>query len=368
MRCLLYLLLLFPGWCVAQITITGKVTNAHTQKPITGASVFLSNATVGDRSNGEGDFRLEQVRPGKYELVVTVIGYEALHQNITVEDKNITLPEIKLVPKTTELKEVTVMPNKDWEMYYAMFKREFLGESDVAKQCKILNPDVIDLAYDNKSRQLTASSADFIEIENKALGYKVKYLLSKFIKDNKTGWMYFEGSTLYNPMNGSDRQQRKWLKNRKEVYNGSSMHFLRAVLSNAISENGFVVMRLIRKPNPAYKPGSLVEKYVQTLINAPLKTEEFTSATDKRGTFALNFSDCLYITYTKRKDRHPDRSLYKPLNAPDYETSIASFNDEYPLFDYNGVVENPASLAFEGYWGKSRLAEMLPVDYMPDKK
>ncbi|RFZ91761.1 carboxypeptidase-like regulatory domain-containing protein [Mucilaginibacter conchicola] len=367
MKPFLFLLMLFPGWCFAQININGKVSDGVTQKPVADASVFLSNATVGDKSNAEGLFKLQQVRPGKYELVVTVVGYETYRQNVAVENKNIELQNIMLVPKTTQLKEVTIMPNKDWEMYYAMFKREFLGESEVAKQCKILNPDVVDLEYDKKARQLTASSADFIEVENKVLGYKVKYLLNKFIKDNKTGWTYFEGSTLYEPMTGSDRQQRKWLKKRREVFDGSNMHFLRAVLSNTVKESGFEVMRLIRKPNPAYQPGSLKDKYIQTLVNQPLKTEEFTSITDKRGTFALNFNDCLYVMYTKRNDLQPDRSLQKPLTAPNYETSIASFTDEYPLFDYNGVIENPASLIFEGHWGKNRVAEMLPVDYMPEQ-
>ncbi|QXV65527.1 carboxypeptidase-like regulatory domain-containing protein [Mucilaginibacter sp. 21P] len=359
----LFLMALVPACCFGQINISGTISDALSNKPLPSASVFLSNATIGDRSDADGRFKLKRVPPGKYELVVTIVGYEQYHQNIIVENKDIDLPEIKLISKTLLLKEVTVMPNKDWEMYYAIFKKEFLGESAIAKQCKIKNPDVIDLAYDKNTRTLSASSSDFIEIENKALGYKMKYLLTKFVKDNSKGWLYFEGSALYEPSNGSESQQRKWMRARKDAYEGSTMHFLRSVISNTVAENGFIAMRLIRKPNPAYRPGSLVDRYLQTLVNSPLKANDYTSLTDRKGTFAIKFDNCLYVMYTKRKDISSD--VYKTLDMPNYQTSIASFGDDYPLFDCNGIIENPATVTFEGYWGTARVAEMLPVDYKP---
>jgi hypothetical protein len=366
MKRLLLIIFLLPFTCFAQITITGKLTNVTDKIAVADASVFLSNATVGNKSAVDGTFILRNVKPGQYDLVVTVLGYETYHQTVMAGGENLSLPNIKLSPKTNQLKEVVIKPDPDWEWKYDTFKREFLGSSELAKECVILNPEIVDLEYDKAGRTLTASSYDFLDIENKALGYKVKYLLSKFIKNSKLGLVYFEGSALFENMKGTSRQQRRWLKNRLTAYKGSSMHFLRTTVSDNIEGNGFKVLRLIRKPNPGYN--GLNDKYFQTLVNSPLKVNDYAFTTDTKGVFALKFTDCLYLMYTKKRDNSPESKVIQSLAMPNYLTTILSFEETYTLFDSNGVILNPASINFEGNWGKSRLAEMLPVDYSPEEK
>jgi hypothetical protein len=366
MKRLLLFISLLPLTCFAQITITGKLTNATDKRSVADASVFLSNATVGNKSATDGTFILRHVKPGQYELVVTVLGFETYRQMVMAAGDNLILPDIQLTPKTNQLKEVVIKPDPDWEWKYDVFKREFLGSSELAKECKILNPEMVDLEYDKATRTLTGSSYDFLEVENKALGYKVKYLLSKFTKNNKSGLLYFEGSTLFEDMKGTPKQHRRWLKNRRIAYEGSSMHFLRAVVGDNVEGNGFKILRLIRKPNPGYN--GFNDKYFQTLVNVPLKTIEYTSITDVKGMFALKFTDCLYLMYTKKRDNSPDNKVIQSLTMPNYLTTILSFEEPYTLFDSNGVIQNPASINFEGNWGKSRVAEMLPVDYSPEEK
>ncbi|MES2063162.1 MAG: carboxypeptidase-like regulatory domain-containing protein [Bacteroidota bacterium] len=366
-RIFLLLVFLLPLTCLAQITtITGKLTNATDKSAVADASVFLSNATVGNKSANDGAFILRNVKPGQYELVVTVLGYETYRQTVMAGNENLSLPDITLIPKTNELKEVVIKPDPDWERNYDTFKQEFLGSSALAKECKILNPEMVDLEYDYAARTLNGSSYDFLEIENKALGYKVKYLLSKFTKNYKSGVLYFEGSALFEDMKGTPKQRRRWLKNRMIAYEGSSMHFLRSVVGNNTEANGFKVLRLIRKPNPGYT--GFNDKYIQTLVNIPLKTTEYTSITDVKGVFALKFTDCLYLMYTKKRDASPDNHVVQSLTMPNYLTTILSFAGPYALFDSNGVILNLASVNIEGNWGKSRMAEMLPVDYSPGEK
>ena len=155
---------------------------------------------------------------------------------------------------------------------YDMFKSLFLGYSPYTDQCKILNPDVINIDYDKSTRTLTATSSDFIEIENRALGYKIKYLLSSFSNDEKERMLYFEGSALFEELKGTKHQERAWQKNRLDVYKGSSMHFLRSLVSNDIYEQGFKVLRLVRKINPDYYAGG--SKYKETLYTAPLTVND----------------------------------------------------------------------------------------------
>ncbi|RYU90575.1 carboxypeptidase-like regulatory domain-containing protein [Mucilaginibacter terrigena] len=366
MKRFLLMLLFTPFACFAQISISGKIINGTDKSPVADASVFLSNATVGNKSAGDGTFILRNVKPGQYELVVTVIGYETYRQAVLAAGGSISLPDIKLIPKTLVLKEVNIMPDPNWERNYDAFKQEFLGTSSIALKCVILNPGMVDLEYDKSTRTLTGSSYDFLEIDNKALGYHIKYLLTKFLKDGKINLVYYEGSALFQEMKGSAKEKARWKKNRKQVYEGSSMQFLRAIVGNNMPNYGFKVLRLIRKPNPAYT--GLNDKYIQTLVNVPLEVTDFTKLTDNRGIFALKFPDCLYVMYTKKRDDDRYNSTYRPLNMPNYLTTILSFVEPYTLFDTNGVIINPAAVTFEGNWGKSRVAEMLPVDYTPEEK
>jgi len=363
MKYLLIIALFFPLACFPQTKITGRVLNQSDKTPLANASVFLSNATIGTKTGDDGSFSLNTVRGGQYELVVTMIGHETYRKEIMLTTVNINLPDILIASKTTQLSEVKVGASTDWERNYQAFLKDFLGSSSLALQCKILNPEMLNLDYDRAKRTLTASSYDFLEIENQALGYKIKYLLTRFIKDSKSNFLYFEGSALFENMEGSAAKKKRWQKKRNEVYAGSSMHFLRSVIANDMENNHFKVLRLIRKKAPDYN--GFNNKYNQTLVTTPLKTEDFVRLTDNKGLFALTFPDCLYIMYTKKKDRQNKLGINRPADAPDYATSIVTFDEPYGFFDNNGIITNPTAILFEGNWGNSRMAELLPVDFEP---
>jgi hypothetical protein len=99
-----------------------------------------------------------------------------------------------------------------------MFKRLFFGNSDYAPECKILNPQIIDLDNDATTKRLTASSNDFIEIENNALGYKIKYLLYEFLWDPNKQSLSYHGAVWFTNMEGSPSQKKRWGKNRQNTY------------------------------------------------------------------------------------------------------------------------------------------------------
>jgi hypothetical protein len=327
---LFLLLLLLPSICLAQLKITGKVINMTDTKPVPNASVFLNNAQVGNKTADDGTFTLSNVKPGKYDFIISVVGYETYTYSVQVNNTNVDLGTISIIPKTFQLNEVKIRPDPNRERYYAIFRRQFLGMSENAEQCKILNSDVLDFDYDESTFVLKASS---------------------------------EGMSTFENMKGSEKQQRKWNKRRQETYLGSPMHFYRSLIKDSLTGENFVVMRLIRKPNPNYKGGPN-NKYLQTLVNKPLERAEFFKTTDQVGIFAVGYTDCLYIMYTK-KGQDPSNNVYKPLNMPNNATTIASFDEPNAFFDSNGIVISPHAIIYEGDWGLSRVAEMLPVDYEP---
>lgn len=154
------------------------------------------------------------------------------------------------------------------------------------------------------------------------------------------------------------------------AYQGSSMHFLRSVITDETEKEGFKVLRLTRTLNPDYKEGRLGPnnfKYKQSLyMKPPLTPADFASRTDQPGLFAIGFIDCLYVIYTKKREV-TDLSIYHPIEVPNYPVTILSFDEPHVFFDSNGIIANPQSIIFEGDWGKSRMAELLPVDYEPEK-
>jgi hypothetical protein len=394
---------LLPIFCFSQSKIIGKILNQLNTRPVTDASVFLSNTSIGTRTLDNGSFELQNVKSGNYELVISIVGFETYSISIDVNKSVISLPDILIFPKTIGLKEVTIKPHDDPDRakYYEWFKNEFLGVSAIANECKILNPDILDFNYDDTKKSLTVSSSDYLIIKNEVLGYRIKYLLTNFLLQNESlseKKVYFEGKTLFESMKGSPSDQRHWDRNRQKAYEPSLMHFLRAALANSIDEDGFRVQQLAFYNNPDRPEDSIINKkitYYKTLrdkkvwqrdslsywikksklpkishkINPdPLSSKEFIKATDVRGQFALGCeNDELYIAYSKnRKFQITDNPQYLN-NAENTETSLLHFNSPYAFFYNNGVIANPYSVTLYGVWGRNRVAELLPVDYVDTK-
>jgi len=392
LRIFILFIFLLPISCFAQYTISGRVLNQADTKPVANASVFLSNASVGSKTADDGTFTLIGAKPGKYELLISIIGFDTYTQNIIV-DNNIKLPDITIFPKAIALNEVKIKPDDKRDDYYEQFKNEFLGTSELAKQCKILNPEILDLAYDDVTSTLTASSSDFLEIENDALGYKLNYLLTNFAFNDKDRVINYQGYALFQEMKGTPTEERLWQKKRQEVYEGSSMHFLRSALSNRIEEEGFRVLQLALHPNPERPPEILIaanikyykelqsgshsrdsltywekkEKLIpffQTLMHSPLNKEDIIKPAKQQGVYLLSYKgDALHITYNKNH-RFPQKPQVDHLDNPgNTSTTIVSFNSAGALFDANGGILNPGDVAFTGVWIRSRIAELLPLDY-----
>ncbi len=389
------ILLLLPFVLLAQSgTITGKVTHMNTRAPLGKASVFLSNSSYGTITNDDGTFTLTGVKPGQYELVVSMIGFDDFNQTVMVGKEPIKI-DAQILPKTTQLHEVVITTPANWKKNYDMFIRQFLGESENAKKCKVLNPHAVNLIYHKAKQTLEAWSDDFIEIENRALGYKVKFMLKSFTSDGINEIISWEGKVLYTELPASASQKKLWEAKRNDIYYGSNMHFFRSVLNAKMNEEGFLVMMLIRKPNTARPDQNLIlkkidqytkaepytratidsanhwknlynlPKYNETLIRQPLKETDIARATDQPGVYALFFPNYLYVMYTKKRENMDFKDIYHPLDMPNYETSVITLYKPYALFDMNGSIISSQSTLFEGTWSKNKVAELLPIDYVP---
>lgn len=365
----LLLLFLLPLTGFAQFVITGKVINSNDKTPVADASVFLNNASVGTKTDKDGTFTLTGVRQGQYDLVVSILGYEASHQDIIV-NSDLKLPVIELAPKVMMLQEVRIKPKSDWAKDYERFKSLFFGSSDFAGKCKIVNkglPDILNLDYDPRAGIFTASSNDYLEIENRALGYKIRYLLTKLVSNRRTGINYYEGTSAFEDLKGSESEMRKWKKNRLAAYQGSTMHFLRAAITNTVTYEGFKVLRVIGKNDTTRK--SMFSRGASILVNTPLNVTDFLRQTDVEGEYALAFKDRLYVMYNKKRSHLGNNPTAEWASSKQWDDALITtlyFNEPYTYFDNNGIIINPTSVTFDGNWAQRLVADLLPVDYVPD--
>jgi hypothetical protein len=386
---LLYLSIILPGILLAQTgTITGKITRADTKAPIAGVSVFLSNATVGTTTANDGSYTLSGIRPGQYDLIATSVGYADFQQAVLVGKTPLNING-ELKPQVLQLRDVIVTTAADWKRNYAMFLKEFFGTSAYAKQCKIANPHDLTFIYKKSRRTLEAYSYDFIDIENKALGYKIRFLLKDFKSDKINNIISWQGRILYQELPGSASQKLKWEQRRQDIYYGSNLHFFRSLANGNFDKDGFQIRILNRQHNPLRPDEELIQrkiekfqgvnadslnrwvalynlsKYKEYLYREPLRPQQIIQQTAEPGLYAISFPNYLYVTYNKKREMQDFKDLYRPLDMPNYETSIITLYKPYALFDSNGSVVSSQSTLFEGTWSKNKIAELLPVDFMP---
>lgn len=102
----------------------------------------------------------------------------------------------------------------------------------------------------------------------------------------------------------------------------------------------------------------------ENVMRPPLKAADVLRRTPQEGLFAVTFPNYLYVTYVKKREETYFKDVYRPLDMPNYETSVVTLYSPYFVFDMNGTVVSDSPL-FEGTWSKAKLADMLPVDYEP---
>jgi TonB-dependent receptor len=80
--------------------ITGRITDADTKEYLPGANVVLKGTRFGDATDKVGMYKISNVPPGTYDLVVTYIGYVDQTISITVGDNGKTIKQDVAISQT----------------------------------------------------------------------------------------------------------------------------------------------------------------------------------------------------------------------------------------------------------------------------
>lgn len=420
MKCIsLLLIVCVPLLTFCQQKISGKVVSEKGEA-LEGASVFITNTSIGDNTNAKGEFELNKVPNGNVEIVVSFIGYKVTSVEIPAAAHNKRYL-IMLQPQSKDLSTVMIgnYDKRGWKKWGNTFIAAFIGTSSYAKQCKIINTDAILFTFNKKTNKLQAYASAPLLVENKSLGYNISVTMVDFLYDLSTKNVDYQIYSLFTEMHGTDDQELEWKKNRADAYSLSLMHFMRALYARNFKNEGFQVREIERSQNPEKQRvqalyinsfskikdslvseqmkeeavNKLIEKnlskdslpYYRSVLEQDDRTgnlhlellsfKDIASQTDG-GTVVFNFNDYLQITYIKTKEP-PEYAAYKNGLYPDINASIPTSQRLYPTTELtltqsipleineNGYFNN-IDLFIQGFWGWwEKMATKLPYEYEP---
>jgi len=79
-------------------TLTGKVVDSITRKPIRFAIILVLGAQTGAQTNDSGRFEIIKIQPGEYAVRVRMAGYVPLERQVRLDPGEQSLGTIRLVP------------------------------------------------------------------------------------------------------------------------------------------------------------------------------------------------------------------------------------------------------------------------------
>ena len=346
---------------------------------------------------------------GKFQLIASSLNYENSITTFEYPGKSDPL-SIVMMPTEHTLQEVIVEPyDKDgWKKWGNYFKTLFIGNFSLIKNCKLLNPDAVKFRLNSKKNILRAFAHEKLVFENKSLGYRIQYLLTRFELDfTNTTFKYIGYPLFENMVPKNQAEKKKWDSARVTIYRGSLRHFLRSIYTNQLMQEGFEVRAIktitaeekerVSEINKLYdqmqeaglQPRLRLQKdsldYYQKIRLLPDSANQIILTTllpreslvlDSKGapetveTIVLQFPGALHISYLHKRVPYDYTSTLLKISDKDMISSRIEllYGKEIRIYK-NGNYFNGENLIIEGYWSWSeKLSTLLPSDYWPETK
>jgi hypothetical protein len=311
--------------------ITGTILDGTVDKPIPYAIVYINGSFVAAYSDIEGHFQLDVTGYSSMPLIISALGYNTLTITEIPIGKKLL---IYLEPKVFELNEIVVSakPNKKARAKnIKFFKSVFLGETYNAKRCEILNEDDIQLQITSNGDTLKVFASNPIIVKNNALGYTVTYFLDYFKYCFSDKLLKMRGNVLFKEDLSSKKSDNQMFEKRRiRAYNGSRMHFFRALYNRTLFEEGFRIDDIME-----------VVDYNNIGLSNIVNTE-----------------DQAKLLICRKKLPYGYKVLFVSNHLP---SALVMVND-FVVFKKNGFFDGN-SVIWEGEMAKQRIGDLLPYEY-----
>jgi len=335
-------------------TLSGRVIDDSTSAPLANVNIYIANSTLGANTNENGIFEIRNIPLGNYDVVASRIGYLFFTVRTSLRDAHKREIEIRLKPTNVEMTEVVVSaPDPtEWKKDLAKFTELFLGTTQNAKECRIMNPEVLDFKTEGDDI-FEATARRSLEIENLAIGYHLTFLLKSFRKEGDI--MTFEGLPKFTKLKPtSPKIADEWKENRMRAFRGSMRHFLMSLFRRELNKDGYSVFHLdyLGVGNVSSDRKLLVENEI--LFDSPTATMK-----------TLRFSGFLEVEYWREVE-----SGYNLLQKSGTTGQVSWFTLNYLAVGIteSGFINEAFPTKVYGYWSWRRVGDMLPLDFEPEKE
>ena len=346
----LLLALLGTAAAAQPATVRGVVRDAG-GAALPGASVYLSGTTRGAAADAEGRFEIAGVPAGAYRLVGSLVGYEPDVREVRLAAGARAVLDLRLAGATAALGDVRVEAPADrrWQKRLAWFTEALLGESANAAETTILNAHVLDFRL--RWGTLRATAAAPLEIENRALGYRLVYDLHAF--SASAAHVSYDGDERFEALvPASPAEAARWAAARERAYRGSDRHLFRALLAGREREEGFTLT--LTRDDPFYGvPGG--PRPARGVMRA-----------DTAGWGTLRVSGRLGVVFQEDEDPAYLGSEWfrEPrVRADRVQRSSIRVERGRVRIDPQGTPEDPFAVVASGYLAFERLADLVPEEY-----
>lgn len=384
-----------------QNAISGTVLDSLTRQPVPFTNVFFANTSFGTMTDEKGNFNLQNFASGKYDLIISFVGYKTVSRPLAFSDQPQTIT-IYLRPEVIQLNEVVINPNfKQKESDMKLFIDLFIGQNRNSADCKLVNQKEVVAYIDEDLHSLFAFSHKPIEIKNEALGYRLFYELENFEVNFETLTQSYAGYPRFEELTSKKlSQQRRWADERKRAYEGSFVHLIHC-LRKGIVKGPFELREFYRVPNPKRLPEEYLKpklnywrdkffnnrgttpaqnkinsdsmQYYKKLYDVPplldslgklfLRPEQLLDETREHFTY----TGFLYVIYTGEAEEPAYVNFYGTNHGNEQHSVLHFKNKGVAIYD-NGYYEPLADVFFDGYmmWS-DRISNLLPREYTRGK-
>jgi hypothetical protein len=350
-------LIFFLQLCIVgygQLNISGRILSDQSGEPLSQASVYINNSTIGTTTGPDGSFLLSNIRPGNYDIVVSFVSFEILVHSVVLADKDLKF-EFRLSPKAQQMRNILVMSDEKRKQMMELFRQLFLGVTTAGERCKIQNEAEILFEPGKGKNDIYAFAETPLIVINNELGYRISFDLQEFYLDQTTGRTFFYGYTRYEELGKGNPDKLK--KRRVEYYLGSTMHFYHSMYADKAEQNGFSLFNRYR----VSKDGKL------TVVNEA-KAASALMGTDSLRRKYMDWNGKIVVQY-KRDPIYKaalNRKGFLQGSLPRGIESELTMLERPVYFTEQGLPENPMRIAFNGFWSFEKLGNMLPIDYRPE--
>lgn len=320
-----------------------------------GASVYLSGTTRGASAGADGRYRIAGIPAGTYRLVGSLVGYRATVQDVRLAAGDTLAADLALAEVVGELGTVRVRAQADrrWQRRLAQFRRALLGESSRAEHAQIVNPEVLD--FSSRWGVLRATAAAPLVIENRALGYRLRYDLHAFeASGTRVG---YDGDEVFEELDGSAADRARWADARADAYRGSLEHLLRSLLDGTAETEGFALAVSRDDPFPGHgRPPPPPARAADLVRRRPDGTARFAV----RGRLEVVYAEPEDRAYVASRWFRERRQAADAVQRSAVRTARGGVG-----LDADGTPDDPFGVTVSGYLAFERLADRVPRGYVP---